>query len=103
MTNSPKSNTEIVGKGYLWVNIPVIIIILIIWLGLVIMIELNYFMSIIIATIAGWYYWEFSIKKWVKWALENNVSPERLLKIGRIALLLSKKSTIENVIQNEKK
>jgi hypothetical protein len=94
--------TELITKGYLWVNIPVIAIFIIVWLGLFIMLDLNYLISVFIGTIAGWYYWEFAIRKWIKWEIKNDVEKERILKIGRMTLLLSKKSTIENAISNDK-
>lgn len=104
MNNMKKiTATEIITKGYLWVNIPVIAIILIVWISLQIIFNLNNLICISVGTLAGWYYWGFSIKKWVKWAIKNEVEKERLLKIGQSTLLLSKQSIIDNAISNEKK
>jgi len=49
----------------------------------------------------GWVYWEFSIRKWISWALDNEVNPERLLTIGQMSLLLWNKSQIDKV-QNKR-
>ena len=103
MSNSKGLSTiELINRGWLWVNIPSIIIILTVWFCLVAYLELNGKISAIIGGAVGWIYWEFTIKKWVKWALDNNVEPDRLLKIGQLSLLLWNKSTIDKVL-NEKK
>ncbi len=100
--NKDLSTMELINKGYLLVNIPSIIIILTVWFCLVAYLEVNGKISAIIGGSAGWIYWEFTIKKWVKWALDNNVEPDRLLKIGQSSLLLWNKKTIDKVL-NEKK
>lgn len=96
------STLELINRGYLWVNIPAIIIILIVWYCLVAYIELNGKVSAIISGAIGWFYWEFAIKKWVKWALDNNVEPGRLLKIGQLSLLLWNRRTINEVLNKQK-
>jgi len=103
MNNSKElSAIEIVNRGWVLVNIPSIIIILLVWYCLAAYLEINGKVSIVIGVAIGWIYWEFTIKKWVKWALDNNVEPNRLLKIGQLSLLLWNKSTIDKVL-NEKK
>jgi hypothetical protein len=96
------STFEIVFKGYLWVNLPITVIMLAVWYCLSTFASLGTSISIVIATALGWYYWEVSIKKWIKWALDNNVNQERLLKLGQAWLLLWNRSTIDKVL-NEKK
>jgi hypothetical protein len=103
MSNSKKLSTiELINRGWLWVNVPSIIIILTVWFCLVAYLELNGKISAIIGGAIGWIYWEFTIKKWIKWALDNNVEPDRLLKIGQLSLLLWNNSTIDKVL-NEKR
>lgn len=96
------STLELINRGYLWVNIPAIIIIVSVWYCLVAYIELNGKISIIIAVVIGWFYWEFAIKKWVKWALDNRVEPDRLLKIGQLSLLLWNRRIIDGVLNKQK-
>lgn len=96
------STMELINRGYLWVNIPSTIIILTVWFCLVAYLEVNGKISAIIGGAAGWIYWELTIKKWVKWALDNNVEPDRLLKIGQISLLLWNSRQIDKIL-NEKK
>lgn len=97
-----KLNTRtIVYRGYLYVNIPVIVIILLVSYCLISHTEINSKISILIATASGWIYWEYSIKKWVKWALENDVKPERLLKIGQLTLLLWNRKQIDEALKNK--
>lgn len=92
------SSFEIVNKGYLWVNIPSIIIILTVWFGLTAYLEINGKISAIIGGVIGWIYWEFMIKKWIRWALNNSVNPDRLLKIGKMSLLLWDRRKIDSII-----
>ena len=101
-TNKGLSTIELINRGYLWVNIPAIVIILIVWFSLTAYLELNGKISAIIGGAFGWIYWELTIKKWVKWALDNNVEPDRLLKIGQFSLLLWNRKIIDKVL-NEKK
>lgn len=96
------SNIELVNKGWLFVNIPSIAIILCIWFGLTAYVEWNGKISAIIGGIAGWVYWEYAIKKWIKWALDNNVEPVRLLKAGRLSLLLWNSRQIDKVLNDKK-
>ena len=96
------SNIEIINKGYLWVNIPSVIIIVIIWFCLTAYLDVNGKISAVIGGSIGWIYWEFTIKKWIRWALNNNVNPDRLYKIGKMTLLLWNRRKIDSVInQNE--
>lgn len=97
MKNKGISNQELIMKGYLWVNIPAIIIILSVWFVLVTIINLNNVFSIFIGGALGWIYWEFLIRKWISWALNNDVDKERLYKIGKISLLLSNRFTIDKI------
>ena len=101
MNNRELTSTELILKGYLWVNLPVTVIIIAIWYCLSTFANLGTSISVLIGTALGWYYWGISIKKWVKWALENNVNQERLLKLGQTWLLLWNRSTIDKVL-NEK-
>ena len=93
---------NIIAKGYLWVNIPITIIIMLVSYLLITKFSLGISSSLIIGSTIGWIYWEFAIKKWVKWALDNSVSPDRLLKIGQLTLLLWNRKTIDEVISKSK-
>lgn len=89
------TTSNLILKGYLWVNIPIVILIIGVWYVCRAYFNLSNTLSILIGVCIGWIYWEFSIKKWIKWALDNNVSPERLLKIGQMSLLLWNKNQID--------
>lgn len=103
MSNSKELSTiEIVNRGWLLVNIPSIIIILVVWFCLATYLEINGKISAIIGGALGWIYWELTIKKWIKWALDNNVEPDRLLKIGQFSLLLWNSRQIDKIL-NERK
>jgi hypothetical protein len=103
MSNSKELSTiEIVNRGWLLVNIPSIIIILVVWFCLAAYLEINGKISAIIGGALGWIYWEFTIKKWIKWALDNNVEPDRLLKIGQFSLLLWNSRQIDKILKENK-
>ena len=97
-----KTTLEIVIKGYLWVNIPIIIISLSVWYFLINYLNLSTSISIIISTSIGWIYWELTITKWVRWALDSKVEAERLLKIGQTSLLLWNRKQIDKVLKEKK-
>lgn len=100
--NKELSTIEIVNRGWLLVNIPSIIIILVVWFCLAAYLEINGKISAIIGGALGWIYWEFTIKKWIKWALDNNVEPDRLLKIGQFSLLLWNSRQIDKILKEKK-
>lgn len=103
MSNSKELSTiEIVNRGWLLVNIPSIIIILVVWFYLVAYLEVNGKISAIIGGALGWVYWEFTIKKFIKWALDNNVNPDRLLKIGQLSLLIWNSRQIDKILSEKK-
>lgn len=102
MNDKELSTVEIINRGYLWVNIPSIIIILLIWFGLTAYLEVNGKISAIIGGAIGWIYWELTIKKWIIWALNNNVDPDRLLKIGKKSLLLWDRKKIDSILNQSK-
>jgi|LakMenE18May11ns_1017448.scaffolds.fasta_scaffold9683618_2 hypothetical protein len=103
MSNSKELSTmEIVNRGWLLVNIPSIIIILVVWFCLAAYLEINGKISAIIGGALGWIYWEFTIKKWIKWALNNDVEPDRLLKIGQFSLLLWNSRQIDKILKEKK-
>ena len=96
------SSRTIIFKGYLWVNLPVTFIIITTWFCLSVFLQLSNTISVFFGTTIGWIYWEFAIKKWIKWALDNKVDSDRLLKIGQTSLLLWNRKSIDKVL-NEKK
>jgi hypothetical protein len=102
MNSNKLSNLKLIIKGWWWVNIPITLIMLIIWYCFSVIFEINNKVSLIIGSSLGWIYWEFMIKKWVKWALDKNVEPNRLLKVGQLSLLLWNNRQINKVL-NEKK
>jgi len=95
------SSFALIARGWLIVNIPVFIIILGIWYALLNIFNLNYILSLFIGTLLGWYYWAFSIKRWIKWARNNKVEEKTILKMGRLGLLLWNNSTITDTIEND--
>lgn len=102
MNDKELSTAELINRGYLWVNIPSIIIIVVIWFGLTAYLEVNGKISAIIGGVIGWIYWEFTIKKWISWVLNNNVEPGRLLKIGKMSLLLWDRRKIDSILNKNK-
>lgn len=71
--------------------------------GLWTILNLNYIICLSLGTLAGTYFWAYSIKKRIKWAFSNNIDKDRILKIGRLSLLLWNISTINNALRDEEK
>jgi len=103
MNNIKKlSNFCIIAKGYLWVNLPITVIILVIWYVSTMFFSVSNFIGVFVGSSVGWIYWEYAIKKWIKWALYNNVNQDKLLKIGQLSLLLWNRTTIDKVVNSKK-
>lgn len=103
MNSKEISNADIMLRGQLLVNLPAILIMMISIILLGEIFELGYRESVLISIIPGWIYWSFSIKKWIKWSLKNNVDRDRLYKIGRNGLLIWNKENIDEVADNKHK
>ncbi|RZJ71455.1 hypothetical protein [Flavobacterium sp.] len=82
------SSYQIIWKGYFWINIPVMIILLSSFFALVSFTNLNASSCIMLGALVAWIYWSFMISKWIRWALKNNVEPKTLHKLGVRSLLL---------------
>ncbi|RTL13979.1 MAG: hypothetical protein EKK56_02880 [Flavobacteriaceae bacterium] len=91
------STSEIITKGYLWVNLPIITIICVGFYFIHEYFNQSFNFSLIAGTAIGWIYWSFSVKKWIKWALLNNVDSEKLYKIGIRNLLIWSRHDIKKV------
>lgn len=89
-------------KGQLSVNFPVVVIILFASFGLSILFELNFKIALLIGVVLGWIYWSYSIKRWIRWAIDNKVKEERLVRIGRKGMLIWNKNTVETVVKHNK-
>ena len=101
---NPKSlsDFDVLIKGQLTVNLPVIVIILLTFFGLLEFADLSFRLNALIAFVAGWICWSFLVKQWIQWAMKNDISEERLLKIGKPGLLVWSMNTIETVTKKNK-
>ena|SRR6187402_30032 len=89
-------------RGQLSVNFPVVVIILFASLGLSVLLDLDFKIALLIGFVLGWIYWSYSIKKWIQWAISNEVKEERLVKIGRKGMLIWSKNTVATVVKHNK-
>lgn len=96
------SDYDISLRGQLTVNLPVTLIILVIGFGLSMYLDLHFKISILIGVILGWIYWSFSVKRWIEWAIRNDVDEIRLLKIGKKGMLVWSEKTIKTVTEQNK-
>ena len=101
MTERYISTVTLISRGWLWVNIPALIIILAVLYTTIVYLIIDNKLPVLIAVVAGWIYWRFGVQKWVRWALANNVNPEKLLKVGQLALLLWSSLIIDKVIKQK--
>lgn len=93
------STTRIVMQGILVVQIPVLIIIIACYGLSLIFNEGSSRGGLLLGAILGWFYWSFSAKKWVEWALNKGCEPGKLLKIGRYSLILWNRSQIDSELK----
>lgn len=93
------STSEIIIKGHLWVNLPIITLICVVFYIIHEYLGQSFNFSLIGGTVIGWIYWDFSVKKWIKWALINNVDSEKLYKIGIKNLLIWSRNDIKQVAE----
>lgn len=96
---SQTSESEIARKGFLTVNLPILIIIFGSWYGLMYSDFFSIQSCAIISGIIGWIYWEFAIDKWILWSLSKGIEKEKLYKIGKRNLLLWNEFKINKVIE----
>lgn len=103
MTNNKMlSDFDVLIRGQLTVNLPITVIMLAVFFGFLEFADLSLRLNLLIAFIFGWISWSILVKKWILWAKENNVSDERLLKIGKPGLLVWSIHTIETVTKKNK-
>lgn len=99
----PISNFQLGMKGFLEVNLPVFIIIFGMLFLLLSFTSIGFEFSLLIGVALAWIYWSHAVKKWIEWAVANNVSEERILTVGKQTLLVWNKNTIESVTKGKKK
>ncbi len=102
MQNKPLSNFEILLRGQLTVNLPVTIIMALVFFGLGQFTEFPLFRNAIISFGIGWISWVFLVRNWILWAKKKEVADQRLLKIGKPGLLVWSIHTIETVTKKNK-
>ena len=102
MGNKSLTDFDVLIKGQLTVNLPIITIMILVFGGLGEFTDFPFFRNILISFIIGWIFWGFLVKKWIKWAKNNDISDERLLKIGKPGLLVWSIHTIETVTKHNK-
>jgi hypothetical protein len=90
---------KIIMKGQLAVNLPVILIMLSSWYMLSFIFNLDYRLSGILSCIIGWLLWNILIKKWIIWCSNNEVKPDRILKLGKRSLLLWGRNQIDEIME----
>lgn len=94
---------KIIIKGQLWVNLPVMLVILLFWYMLFFKFNLDYRLSGILGCVIGWLLWEILIRKWIVWCLNNDVKPDRILKLGKRSLLLWGRNQIDEILKKKTK
>lgn len=98
----PLTDFDILLKGQLIVNAPVSIIMITVFFGLTEFTTFSFSRNVIISFISGWISWGFLVRNWILWANKNEVSDEKLLKIGKPGLLVWGIHTIETVTKKNK-
>ncbi len=68
--------------GQLFVNVPVIMIILAVFFIVGMLFPLQPWISLVVALIMGWSWWAFAVRRWRTWAINRGVSPIELTRIA---------------------
>jgi hypothetical protein len=95
------SNTTLALTGWLWVNLPVTLIILIALFGISAA-SLPFMAALLASGALGWAFWYWAIGVWIRWAAARGVEEDRILRVGRAVLLLRDRSPIDRVLPSNK-
>jgi len=96
------TGTRLFFVGQLIVTIPILVIMLVTFFGLGYFFDIAPKIIMLISFALGWVYWSFSVKKWIEWAVKNAVSEEKIIRIGKLGMLIWSKNTVQQVTQNKK-
>ncbi|WP_396157746.1 hypothetical protein [Flavobacterium sp.] len=102
MDKKPIKDFDVLLKGQLTVNLPITITMVVVFFGLAEFTDFSFFRNVSISFILGWISWGFLVRNWILWAKKNDVSDERLLKIGKPGLVVWSIHTIETVTKKNK-
>lgn len=101
-SKKPLTDFDILLRGQLTVNLPVTLLMLTVFFGVAQFFDFTFSRLAIISFISGWLLWIVLVRNWILWANGNDVSDERLLKIGKPGLLVWGIRTIETVTKKNK-
>ncbi|MBP6754946.1 MAG: hypothetical protein KA210_02270 [Bacteroidia bacterium] len=93
------SETEIARKGFLTVNLPILLIIFGSWFALIYSDYFGLQSCAIISCAIGWIYWEFALDKWILWSLNQGIEKEKLYRIGKRNLLVWSEFKINKIAE----
>lgn len=102
MNSNSVTDFDVLIKGQLTVNLPVTIIMVSAFFGLLEFADFSLQRNLLISFVIGWISWGVLVKKWILWAKKNNITDEKLLKIGKPGLLVWSIHTIETVTLKNK-
>lgn len=88
-------------NGWLRVNFPVTVIVLLALFALTAA-GLPYAAALLASGALGWAYWYWAIGSWIRWATARGVEQDRILRVGRMALLLRDRSPIDRALRSHK-
>jgi len=80
------SSIKIILFGELMVNLPVLLVIFLTTF-LSFEIGIGWMFSWLIGSGAGWFVWEKLLLKWKTWAFDQNISKERLFRLGKLGFI----------------
>jgi hypothetical protein len=102
MQKKPLTDFDVLSRGQLTVNLPVTFLMVAVFFGLGEIADITVSRLVIISFVSGWLLWIILVRNWILWANKNDVSDERLLKIGKPGLLVWSIHTIETVTKKNK-
>lgn len=91
------SSARILLRGWLLVNVPVTILILIFFLILFAW-DVPYLLALLGGGAVGWIYWDMAVKHWIRWSHRNGATAERIYRIGKPGLLVWNLEMVKRVL-----
>ncbi len=92
---------KLINKGWKMVYLPTICIIFLCCFILFFAYGLKSgLLAWLISSIAGWYYWDFSIKEWIRIADKEGATKKRIIEISKLGLLFVNEKTIDKALKD---
>ncbi len=80
--NTPLTDKEIIKKGHLTINLPVILLVVFV-VNVSNYFHLPWLVSVLGGSFIGWFVWGKLVERWRDWAMASGISREELITIAK--------------------